>query len=143
MTEAERQALENALIAEHGAIFAYGVVAAYAAPGRAALVAEHTAAHRARRDATADTLAESGTTPHPDAAYLAPFPVTDPVSAARLATAVESDTAVAWRAVVERSSSETIRGSGIDALTDAAVRLATWQSILGTNPTTVAFPGSS
>ncbi|MEU7767341.1 ferritin-like domain-containing protein [Nocardia sp. NPDC049190] len=142
MTDAERRALLDALSAEYGAVYAYGVIAAYGAPERAGVVAENVAAHRARRDATLDELAKGGANvPPPAAAYPAPFPVTDPVSAARLAATVETDTAVAWRAVVERGESEPIRRMGVDALTECAVRLATWQSILGTNPPTVAFPG--
>lgn len=142
MTEEERRALIDALNAEYGAVYAYGVIAAYASPERARVVAEHTAAHRARRDATVDTLALGGASvPPPDAAYTVPFAVTDPISAARLAVTVESDTAVAWRSVVERADSMAIRRTGVEALTEAAVRLAAWQSILGANPPTVAFPG--
>lgn len=144
MTEDERRALTDALNAEYGAVYAYGVIAAYASPERARLVAEHTAAHRARRDATVDALALGGATvPPPDAAYTAPFPVTDPIAAARLAVTVESDTAVAWRSVVERGASMAIRRAGVEALTEAAVRLATWQSILGADPPTIAFPGKA
>ncbi|MBF6165734.1 ferritin-like domain-containing protein [Streptomyces gardneri] len=144
MTETERRALIDALNAEYGAVYAYGVIAAYASPERTRLIAEHTAAHRARRDTTADVLALGGATvPPPDAAYTVPFPVTDPISAARLAVTVESDVAVAWRSVVERGASMTIRRTGVDALTEAALRLATWQSILGANPPTVAFPGKA
>jgi aspartate/methionine/tyrosine aminotransferase len=144
MTDDERQALTDALNAEYGGVYAYGVIAAYASPERARLVAEHTAAHRARRDSTVDALALGGATvPPPDAAYTVPFPVTDPISAARLAVTVESDTAVAWRSVVERAASMAIRRTGVDALTEAAVRLATWQSILGADPPTIAFPGKA
>ncbi|WP_327119694.1 ferritin-like domain-containing protein [Nocardia sp. NBC_01730] len=144
MTDAERQALLDALNAEYGAVYAYGVIAAYASPERTRLIAEHTAAHRARRDSTADALATSGATvPPPDAAYTVPFPVTDPIPAARLAVTVESDTAVAWRSVVEHGESESVRRTGVDALTEAAVRLALWQSILGADPPTTAFPGKA
>ncbi|MFG1795344.1 ferritin-like domain-containing protein [Nocardia sp. NPDC049149] len=142
MNDTERQALLDALHAEYGAVYAYGVIAAYASPERARLVAEHTAAHRARRDTTIDALTASGIdAPAQNAAYTVPFPVTDPIPAAKLAAIVESDCAVAWRAVVEHGAAETLRGMGVDALTEAAVRLATWQSILGTNPPTIAFPG--
>ncbi|MGW4848428.1 ferritin-like domain-containing protein [Nocardia brasiliensis] len=142
MTDAERQALLDALRAEYSAVYAYGVVAAYASRERYRLVAEHTASHRARRDATIDALTAAGVTaPPPDAAYTMPFPVNDPIPAAHLAATVESDTAVAWRAVVEHGTSEALRRMGIDALTECAVRLATWQSILGTDPPTTPFPG--
>ncbi|MFE9576038.1 ferritin-like domain-containing protein [Nocardia sp. NPDC006044] len=144
MTDSERQALLDALRAEYGAVYAYGVIAAYASAERGRLVAESTAAHRARRDATIDALTAAGVTaPPPDAAYTMPFPVNDPIPAARLAATVETDTAVAWRSVVERGDTENVRRMGVDALTESAVRLATWQSILGTDPPTIAFPGKA
>ncbi|MGV9819937.1 ferritin-like domain-containing protein [Nocardia xishanensis] len=142
MTDAERQALLDALAAEYAAVYAYGVIAAFASPERDRLIAEHTAAHRARRDTTVDALRAAGTTaPPPEPAYTIPFPVDDPVPAARLAVTVENDTAVAWRAVVEHGESEEARRTGIDGLTECALRAATWQAILGANPPTAAFPG--
>ncbi|WP_280388046.1 ferritin-like domain-containing protein [Nocardia wallacei] len=142
MTTPDQQALTDALNAEYAAVYAYGVIAAYAAADRNKIVAEFTAGHRARRDATIDALKAVGApVPAPAAAYPPPFPVNDPIPAAKLAVTVESDTAIAWRSVVERASSPDIRRTGIDALTECAVRLATWQSILGTNPPTAAFPG--
>ena len=144
MTEAERQALLDALRAEYAAVYAYGVIAAYASAERVRLVAQDTAAHRARRDTTIDALKAAGVAvPPPDAAYTTPFPVNDPIPAANLAVTVETDTAVAWRAVVENGSSESLRRTGVDALTECALRLATWQAILGANPPTVAFPGKT
>ncbi|MBF6182484.1 ferritin-like domain-containing protein [Nocardia otitidiscaviarum] len=142
MTTADQQALTAALSAEYAAVYAYGVIAAYANPERLQVVSEFTAAHRARRDATADLLKSLGApVPAPDAAYTAPFPVDDPIPAANLAVAVESDAAAAWRSVVERAASPDLRRTGIEALTETAMRLATWQTILGTDPATVAFPG--
>ncbi|WP_280232455.1 ferritin-like domain-containing protein [Nocardia cyriacigeorgica] len=142
MTESERRALLDALAAEHAAVYAYGVIAAHASPERDQLVAENTAAHRARRDTTIGLIeAEGVTVPPPDAAYTMPFPVADPVAAAQLAAAVESDTAVAWRSVVEQGRSETTRRTSVDALTECAVRLAVWQSVLGVAPPTTPFPG--
>ncbi|MEV5838106.1 ferritin-like domain-containing protein [Nocardia sp. NPDC052112] len=144
MTEAERQALLDALRAEYAAVYAYGVIAAYAAAERTRLVAQDTAAHRARRDTTIDALKAAGVAvPPPGAAYTTPFPVNDPIPAANLAVTVETDTAVAWRAVVENGNSESIRRMGVDALTECALRLASWQAILGANPPTVAFPGKA
>ena len=138
----DQQALLDALNAEYTAVYAYGLIAAYASPERAKVVAEFTAAHRARRDATVDALKEAGASvPAPAAAYTPPFPVDDPIPAAKLAVTVETDTAVAWRAVVEHSTTPDRRRIGIEALTECAVRLATWQSILGVNPATTPFPG--
>ncbi|NEW39307.1 ferritin-like domain-containing protein [Nocardia cyriacigeorgica] len=142
MTESERRALLDALSAEHAAVYAYGLIAAYASPERDQLVAEHTTAHRVRRDTTIEEVEAAGiTVPPPDAAYTMPFPVTDPVAAAQLAATVESDAAVAWRSVVEKGESDAIRRAGVDALTECALRLAIWQSILGVSPPTTPFPG--
>lgn len=137
----EQQALVDALEAEHAAVFGYGVVAAFADPSRAEAVAEDTAAHRARRDATAEALRAASVEP-PVAApgYTVPFPVTDPASAAQLADQIESDTAVAWRSVVERARSESTRAGAVEALTEAAVRAARWRVSRGVVPS-VAFPG--
>ena len=137
----EQQALVDALEAEHSAVFGYGLVAAFADSSRSDEVAADAAAHRARRDATIDALQAAGVTP-PVAApgYTVPFPVTDPVEAARLAVQIESDTAIAWRSVVERARSEATRGNAVDALTEAALRAARWRVVEGVPPT-VAFPG--
>ena len=138
----EQQALVDALQAEYAAIYAYGVIGAFSNPDRSELVAVDAAAHRARRDSTVDALiAASVRAPEPAAGYTIPFPVVDPISAAQLAAQVESDTAVAWRSVIERAQSEHTRGTGVDALTECALRLGTWRKILGTTPPSVPFPG--
>ncbi|MBJ8341522.1 ferritin-like domain-containing protein [Antrihabitans sp. YC3-6] len=142
MTGTEQQALVDALKAEHAAVFAYGLAAAFSNPERAELIATNAAAHRARRDATIDALtAASVDAPTAEAGYTVPFPVVDPVSAARLAAEVEAETAIAWRSVIERAQSDHTRGTGVEALTEATLRLANWQTILGTAPPTVPFPG--
>ncbi|MFE3544916.1 ferritin-like domain-containing protein [Nocardia sp. NPDC059177] len=141
MTE-QRQALQAALDSEYAAVYSYGVIAAYANTDRAGLVAEFSAAHRARRDATVDLLETGGTEPEAaDAAYAPPFPVDDPIPAANLAVAVESDCAAAWLAVAEQATDESVRTVATEALTESAVRRARWQAILGANPVTVSFPG--
>ncbi len=138
----DQQILTEALNAEYAAVYAYGVIAAYASPERTKMVAEYLAAHRARRDATIDALKATGAAvPAPAAAYTPPFPVDNPIPAANLAVTVESDAAVAWRSVVERATTPDLRRTGIDGLTETAGRLATWQGVLGVNPSTVPFPG--
>ncbi|MFD3506973.1 ferritin-like domain-containing protein [Nocardia sp. NPDC058666] len=143
MTE-QRTALQNALDAEYAAVYSYGVIAAYANTDRSRLVAEFTAAHRARRDATIELLEADGTAPEaPAAAYDPPAPVDDPIPAAHLAVSVETDCAAAWYAVVENATDKSVRATATEALTEAAIRRARWQSILGTSPWTVAFPGQA
>ncbi|WP_067827554.1 ferritin-like domain-containing protein [Nocardia inohanensis] len=144
MTDTDQQALTDALSAEYSAVYAYGVIAAYANHSRDQLVAEYTAAHRARRDATIDALKALGApVPAPAAAYTTPFVIDESIPAAKLAAVVESDTAVAWHSVLERAGSSDLRRTAVEALTECAVRLATWQSALGTNPATVTFPGKA
>lgn len=136
------QALLDALDAEYAAVYAYGLVMAYTAPENRLLIHQYSAAHRARRDATVDALAAAGVTAPPaEPAYTVPAAPSDPSSAYRLAVTVETDTAVAWRSVIERADSPLTRRTGTEALTECAVRLATWQRILGANPATTAFPG--
>ncbi|GGK42140.1 ferritin-like domain-containing protein [Nocardia camponoti] len=137
----QRTALQNALDAEYAAVYAYGVIAAYANADRAALVREFSAAHRARRDATIELMDVKGAPESAAAAYVPPFPVDDPIPAAHLAVAAESDCATAWYTVVEQAVDEPVRVAATTALTECAIRRARWQSILGVNPPTVAFPG--
>ncbi len=138
----QRKSLQNALDTEYAAVYSYGLITAYANTDRARLVAEFSAAHRARRDATIELLEAGGTAPEPPAAaYNPPAPVDDPIPAAHLAVSVESDCAAQWYAVVENATDESVRATATEALTEAAVRRARWQTILGAAPATVAFPG--
>ncbi|WP_459547203.1 ferritin-like domain-containing protein [Nocardia sp. X0981] len=142
MSGTEQQALHDALAAEYAAVYAYGLIAAHTDPDRRRMVGQYTGAHRARRDATVDLLTgKGGTAPPAEPAYTVPIPVTDPDSAARLAIVVETDTAVAWRAVAEYARGEAVRRAAIEALTESALRRAAWQTIRGTDPATTAFPG--
>lgn len=142
MSGTEQQALREALDAEYAAVYAYGLIAAHTSPEQRRTVNEHTAGHRARRDATADLLLSGGgDAPPAEPAYTVPVEVTDPASAAQLAIVVETDTAVAWRAVVERAATETTRRTGVEALTESAGRRAAWQASAGIAPATTAFPG--
>jgi hypothetical protein len=79
----------------------------------------------------------------PEPGYLTPEPVTDAASALRLAITAETDAAAAWRSVVERSPADAdMRGTALEALTDAAVRATRWRATAGTTPLTVPFPGA-
>lgn len=139
---AEQQSLIDALQAEYGAVFAFGLVAAFTIPARAPLVSAHTEAHRARRDATIDALTAAGVAvPEPAAGYSVPLAVRDGVTAAQLAVRVEVDTAVAWRSVIERSDTASVISDAVLALTESALRAAQWRTVLGAAPATTALPG--
>ncbi|WP_072687606.1 ferritin-like domain-containing protein [Rhodococcus marinonascens] len=141
-TAGEGPSLADALTAEHAAVFAYGVVAAFSNPTRATQVAADAGGHRACRDSLTDMLtAADMAAPAAAAGYTLPFPVVDPITAAQLAAQAEADTAVAWRAVVEHGETGDTRSLGVKALTDAAIREADWHVALGTDPVTDPFPG--
>lgn len=135
-------AVQAALGAEHAAIWVYGLVSAFLPEQFDAPVAEGTTAHRARRDATERLLAGAGQTPRPpEPAYVAEQPVTDQPSALAMLVLAESDTAVAWRAVLERTDDKGLRTAALEALTGAAVRATRWRRAAGETPAARAFPG--
>ncbi|HEX5347420.1 MAG TPA: ferritin-like domain-containing protein [Pseudonocardiaceae bacterium] len=137
-------ALQGALGAEHAAVWVYGVVGAFVPDALSRRLAEAATAHQARRDATQRILIDAGAAPvPPEPGYLTPEPVTDAASALRLAITAETDAAAAWRSVVERSPADAdLRGTALEALTDAAVRATRWRATVGATPLTVPFPGA-
>ncbi len=121
--------MADAVRAEHAAVYAYGLVDAYAAAQRRAAVTEAATVHRARRDtATALLQADGVVPPAAEAGYAIPVMVTNATTAVTMAVEIESETAVAWRSVLERSSAQPqgtiagVRSMAVDALTDCAVR---------------------
>lgn len=141
-TDAAQAALFDAVAGEHGAIYGYGMVSAHSTPDDNALVAEAMAQHRARREEALVMLAERAVTPPLTAAgYELPLEVTDPGDAAELAVRMESDTATAWRAVLEQAQTPEDRRFAVTAMTQAAVLAARWNQVLGVPQITTAFPG--
>lgn len=137
-------ALYDALVAEHAAIYGYGVVSAHSLPTRNELVSESLAQHRERREKAVSLLeAQSVTVPLPAAGYQLPMAVETPTDAATLAVLMEEDCAVAWRAVMEQSDAEQDRGFALNAVTQCAVMAARWRRVLRAWPVTTAFPGGS
>ena len=136
-------ALQSALAAEQAAVWAYGLVAAYARD-QAAMIAEARSGHLLRRDATTARLVQGGATaPEPAAAYQVSVAVTDQATALTLAQDIETDAAAAWRVVIGSTDDAELRGFALAGLSDAAVRLAMWKQVAGASPTTIPFPGAS
>ncbi|OZG26745.1 hypothetical protein BH683_022835 [Williamsia sp. 1138] len=136
-------ALTVALTAENAAIFAYGVVAAYAASSRSQTIAEYTAEHRSRREELVAALtAAHSEVPAAAAGYDLSAPITDPASALTVALTAEEDCAVAYRALIEQAENVGARRLGLGGLTDSAGRAANWRLVLRISPVTVALPGS-
>jgi len=134
-------ALQAALAAEQAAVWAYGLVAAYARDD-AAMIADARSGHLLRRDATAARLVQGGAeAPQPAAAYQVSVNVKDVKSARQLAQDIEFDAASAWRSVIGSTDDAELRGFALTGLSDAAVRLAMWKQVAGVKPFTTPFPG--
>jgi hypothetical protein len=137
-------ALFDAIANEHGVIYGYGLVSAHSTPDANDLVAAAMAEHRARREqAIARLAARNVAPPLPAPGYQMPIVVDSPMDAAKMAVRMEEDSAVAWRAVLERATTNDDRALAVTALTESAVTAAKWRAVVGTQPTTVAFPGGS
>ncbi|GGC60539.1 ferritin-like domain-containing protein [Hoyosella rhizosphaerae] len=137
------EALAYALDREHAAVFLYGAIAAFIRNDQRNSVSLALAAHRSRRDAIVDLIAESNHPPVvPAPAYHTSFPVNSDASALDAALVVETDCAAAWRAVVERTAVREVRATAVDALSDASVRATRWRLVLDQSPATEAFPGT-
>jgi hypothetical protein len=141
ISEGSDEALSAALAAEHAAIFAYGPIGVRLAGAAAAEAHAAEASHRSRRDALVLVLVGAGVTPPPAAAsYAMPEPVTDPVTAMRVATTVEERTAAVWRSVLPVTTAGQ-RRDALAALTDCSVRATRWRKFGNVTPLTVPFPG--
>ncbi|MCP2256894.1 protein of unknown function (DUF4439) [Streptoalloteichus tenebrarius] len=136
------EAVQRALAAEHAAEWSYGLAAVLVAKEMEKTASTDLAAHRTRREATERMLRDAGATPvPPQPAYQPPKPVTDAASATELLVTAETDTAGAWRAVLERTDDQGLRQFALDALTSAAVRATRWRRAGRQSPLTVPFPG--
>jgi hypothetical protein len=143
-TDPANAALFDAVAGEHGVIYGYGLVSAHSTPDANDLVAAAMAEHRARREqAIARLAARNVAPPLPAPGYQLPMVVDSPVAAAKMAVRMEEDSAVAWRAVLERATTNEDRALAVTALTESAVTAAKWRAVVGTQPATVAFPGGS
>jgi Domain of unknown function (DUF4439) len=138
----ENAALNDALAAEHAAIWGYGVVGA-ALDGTARQAAEDAeAAHRDVRDQVGALL--SGR--HADVvdargAYALPFPVLSAVDAAALGAVLEEGVATAWVRVLDQAAARSTRELAVGVLSAAEVRAVGWRVAAGKTPITNAFPG--
>lgn len=136
------EALQAALGAEHAAVWVHELVSAFLPPALSTPLAEGSAAHRTRRDATSRLLTAAGQVPRPaEPAYVPPQPVVDQASAIALLVTAEVDCCIAWRATLDRTDDAGVRKSASEALTASAVRAARWRKAGGLAPVIVAMPG--
>ncbi len=138
-----RAAVQAALGAEHAAVWSCGLASAYLPADDQGALARAALAHRERRDALVALCEAAGVAPAPAAAaYATPRPVTDAASAAALLVVAEDDTAVGWRAVLERTDDPGLRRSGVQAMVSAADVGVRWRRLSGIQPLVPPFPGT-
>jgi hypothetical protein len=115
------------------AIYSYGLVAARVPSGSDRSTALAAMAwHRLQRDLLRARITALGSTPPAAAAaYTSPFPVTDAMSARRLAALVEDRLAGQWAGLAAASAAARRTQDALTAQT-CAVRVVTWS---GTAPT--------
>jgi hypothetical protein len=134
-------ALQQALAAEHAAIWTYGLVSAYLPADVAKAATDGSAEHVKRRDFCERVLTAAGGTPvSPEAAYVPPKPVTDAASAKAVVATAESDTTTAWRGVVGRTDDAGLRTTATRALIASVRRGTPWRMEAGEKPAAVALP---
>lgn len=135
-------ALFDAVVAEHGVIYGYGVVSAHSNPAANGLVSSAMREHRERREEAIARLSSRGVTPPlPAPGYQLPSAVDSPIDAAKLGLRMEEDSCEVWRAVIEQATNNEDRAFAVTALTESAVNAAAWRKRLGMEPSTVPFPG--
>lgn len=128
-------ALQTALGNEHAAVYGYGVLAVHLTGAQRDAARNAYDTHRARRDVLIGLIEAQGDKPVAAApAYTIPFPVTSAADAARLAAQLEERLGASYADVVQATSGDT-RRTGLEWLTDAAVRAVRWRG------SSVAFPG--
>lgn len=140
MTAAQHR-LQQALAAEHAAVYGYDVLGARLTGAEQTAARNAEQAHRDRRDALTLALSRQHVTPVAAApGYALPHPVTDRATALRLAVSLEERTGQAWGAGLPALSAAQ-RKQALDAMCDCAVRATRWRRTAGITPVTIPFPG--
>lgn len=124
----ELTALQSALAAEQAIVYGYGVVGAHLSGKAETYAGDRLVAHEQMRDTLADLIREQSAVPATALpAYQLPFPVSDALSARRLAGALENGAAgAAWDLTDAASASSQARGLAVDWMADVAVAAALW-----------------
>ncbi len=136
------EALQDALAAEHAALWSYGLAVAFLGPQQSARARDDAAEHLRLRGALETTLTQLGARPvSAQPAYATPQPVADAASAAVLVVVAETDALAAWRSVLERTTDRELRRAALDALVDGALRCARWRASTDSLPAVPVFPG--
>jgi Domain of unknown function (DUF4439) len=144
-------AWQQALAAEYAAVFGYGLLGPHlSAAAQVTLARTSQTQHEQLATATATALVAAGqSAPPPQADYSWMYPVTDYLSAQRLAIRLETNCASVWRYLIATAAAPNtsdatlaaVRASAMTALSGAAVRAMQWRATVNPSAPTVAFPG--
>ncbi|MEU3627326.1 hypothetical protein BS329_01380 [Amycolatopsis coloradensis] len=138
------EAVQQALAAEHAAVWVYGLVSAYLPAAFTGAVTRGAAEHVKRRNVCERMLSAGGQTPTgPEAAYVPPKPVTDAGTAMELVATAESDASAAWLGVIDRTDDAALRTTALNALIGSARRGTAWRAEFGATPVAIAMPGQA
>ena len=129
------RAMQAALVAEHAAVYGYGVVGSYLSGRMQAVASADWVAHQVARDELEAMLRSSGAQPAAAAvAYRLPLAVRTAGDAVSLAVTLEDRITTAYLGMVAVAT-PAIREFGARQVQASALRAAAWRG------TTVAFPG--
>jgi hypothetical protein len=133
-------ALQQALAAEHAAIYGYGLVLGQLTGDARDDGLSALDAHRARRDRLRALVIAAGGTPTEAApAYRPEAPVQGAAAAAKVAADLERDVALAFGDLIAASTAET-RTFAARSLQDIAVQQTAWQHAAPRFPGLVSDP---
>jgi Domain of unknown function (DUF4439) len=135
-TQGTLAALQDALAAEHVAIFGYGVLGAHLLGAQRTAAGQIWNSHRARRDRLSSYVEAAGGVPVATApAYHLPARVTSPRTAAQLAAHLEDGVTAGYTGLAGSADPDLRRYAAL-AMQEATVRAVRWRGAL-----TGAFPG--
>ncbi|MFI0354114.1 ferritin-like domain-containing protein [Actinomadura sp. 9N407] len=135
------EALQQALLAEHAAVYGYGIAGARLRGTLRQSARTGWDLHRARRDDLAARLTAMGADPRAAApAYKLPARITSARSAAKVAAALEDDAVTAY-AGLAGSGDAALRTFAARAMQEAMERAVRWRAQAG--PPAAAGPASA
>nr|WP_281373644.1 ferritin-like domain-containing protein [Haloechinothrix aidingensis] len=135
-------AVQEALAAEHAAVWVFDLVRAFLPQDLDADIDHSIDQHRRRRAGCRELLDALGATPVPaEPGYRPPSPVTGADSATRLAIRAGAEAGRAWRGVLERTDDPAVRRFALDALLSAGAESTRWRLVAEETPAPVALVG--
>ncbi len=136
-------ALQDALAAEHAALWCYSLAVAFLAGGRRGAgprgrsARTASCAARSRRRSPSSAPQRSRRSPPTPRRGRSSTPRPPP----RSLVVAETDALAAWRSVLERTTDRALRQAALDTLTAGTLRCARWRVAVGERPAIPIFPG--